>query len=69
MTTKQVVILSPLDLRPGSVSPEGRVIKQAQMYYGDPRMIAVHVVYTDDTIDAFSWPNGTGWTVDGRTAP
>lgn len=63
---ERVTILSPLDLKPGSVSPDGHVVKEATMYYGDPRLIAVHVEYTDGKIDAFSWPSGKGWFVNGR---
>lgn len=62
----RVVVLSPLDLKPGSVSPQGKVVKYSRMYYGDPKFVVVHVVYTDESIDAFSWPNGVGWTVDGN---
>lgn len=62
----RVVILSPTDLKPGTVSPQGKVIHYSRMHYGDPKFIVVQVVYTDETIDAFSWPNGAGWTVDGN---
>lgn len=58
-----------MDLKPGSIAPDGRIVAHSEMYYGDPRMIAVHVTFEDGTMTALSWPNGSGWTVNGRTAP
>lgn len=60
---ERVLILSPLDLQPGATAPDGRVVEKTTMYYGDPRVIACHVTFTDGTMHAYSWPNGAGWQV------
>ncbi len=61
-----VTILSPLDLKPGSISPDGRVVKRARMY-ATGKMVVVDAQFTDGTSTALMWPSGRGWTVDGRT--
>lgn len=69
MPPRQVVILSPKDLKPGSVDPKGRVVKLATMFSSATAQIVVSVEFEDGTSGAYMWPNGSGWTVDGRTAP
>ena len=65
---RQIVILSPLDLKRGSVAPDGRVIKKSTMIAA-LREVVVDVEFEDGTSGAYMWPNGSGWTVDGRKAP
>ena len=60
--SKQIVILSPYDLKPGTVDPNGRVVEKAVLHYNAEHMIAA-VDYTDGSFDAISWPLGTGWIV------
>lgn len=63
----KLTILSPLDLKPGATDPTGRVVKSSKVY-ADPRNVVAEVTFEDGTSTAMLWPNGSGWTVDGRTA-
>lgn len=57
----QIPILSPLDIVPGAVSPDGRTIAQASLF-STPRVVLVTVEYSDGATDRFTWPTSTGWT-------
>lgn len=61
-----VTILSPLDVKPGSIDPSGRVVESAKMYVSHG-VIVIDAKFTDETSSAFMWPSGSGWVVDGRT--
>jgi hypothetical protein len=65
---QQIFMLAPSDLKPGSISPEGKVVKRATIS-ATTKLIVVHVTFEDGTSTAYMWPSGSGWTVDGRTAP
>lgn len=65
---QQITILSPLDLVPGAIDPDGRVVETARISYSRRDVIA-YVEFEDGTTSAYLWPNGSGWTVNGRTAP
>lgn len=62
---KRIVILSPLDVKPGSIAPDGRVVKSAHMWVSGTDVL-VAAMFEDETQQVFMWPSGTGWTVDGR---
>lgn len=68
--TATVVILAPTDIKPGSVAPDGRVVKEVKFYPNAAKQtLLAGVTYEDETVGALIWPLGFGWTVDGRTAP
>lgn len=58
----RVIILSPLDLKPGTVNADGRVVAKVEIHYTDTTMVA-GVDYQDGTSGAFMWPLGNGWKV------
>lgn len=70
----RVHILSPTDLKPGSVSPNGRVIEKATLFVNkDAGTVIVAVEYEGESAlrgggDVFMWPLANGWAVDGVTA-
>ncbi len=66
---RKVFILSPMDVKKGSIDPKGRVVKTATLFSGHPDQIVVSVEFEGGGSAAYMWPNGSGWTVDGRTAP
>ncbi len=66
---KKIFILAPSDVKPGSVDPKGRVVKKATMFAGHADQIVMSVEFEGGGTAAYMWPNGSGWTVDGRTAP
>jgi hypothetical protein len=68
MPPKKVFVLAPSDVKPGSIDPQGRVVKQATLYANN-KGVVVGVEFEDGTSGAYMWPNGSGWTVDGRKAP
>lgn len=65
---RKVHILSPLDVRPGSIDPKGRVVKKAQLHHGHPDQILVSAEFEGGGSAVYMWPNGSGWTVGGRKA-
>lgn len=65
---RTLTILAPTDLKPGTIAPDGRVVKRATLRASRTDVI-VTVEYQNNTSASFMWPNGSGWTVNGRTAP
>ncbi len=69
--TDRVVILSPLDLKPGTQTPEGLIVKSANLLAqqggeSSSELVLVEVEYTNGGTQVFSWPSGAGWVVDGN---
>lgn len=63
----RIVILSPLDLKPGTISPNGKVVASATIYApGGAQSVVADVRFEDGTSEAVMWPSGIGWTVDGK---
>lgn len=60
-----LTILSPLDVKPGTVAPDGRIVAKSTMYVSED-FVATEVVFDDGSLKAFAWPNGKGWVVDGQ---
>ncbi len=68
MPPQKIFILAPSDLKPGSIAPDGRIVERARIT-ANSKAVVVSVKFTNDTSTAYMWPSGSGWTVDGRTAP
>lgn len=71
MSKQRITILSPTDLKVGTVAPDGREVALVTAYWPEDESVVVvllSVTFTDGSEAVYSWPNGAGWTVDGRTA-
>jgi hypothetical protein len=64
---QRIWVLAPSDLKPGSIAPDGRVVKRATLT-ASAKAVVASVEFTDNTSGAYMWPSGFGWTVDGRKA-
>lgn len=68
--TRQILLLAPGDVKPGTVAPDGRVVKHVELHESAEKgALVMGVTYEDDTLSALMWPLGYGWTVDGRCIP
>lgn len=61
--SNRIVILSPLDLKPGATNPDGLIVEKATLYANETGAIVADVRYLDGSTDALMWPNGAGWKV------
>jgi hypothetical protein len=60
--TRKIIVLDPTMLKPGTINPQGKVIKTARLIEdkGDDVLVA-DIEYTDGTFGAFIWPLGGRW--------
>jgi hypothetical protein len=72
MALKQIVVLSPSDVKVGSKHDKLGEITDVKRYTNIEAGIMIYqVVFNGDEEhpDVITWPLGYGWTVDGRHAP
>lgn len=64
--THRIHVLSPADLKPGTITPAGRVIEKVTLYENPSGGTLLAGIETEGgKLEALSWPLAYGWTVDG----
>ncbi len=59
----QLMILNPLEIRPGAIAPDGRVVKKAVFYEClEKDILIVDVTYENGPSSPLVWPLGNRWT-------